>query len=134
MKVRYVIIFVSDIRRSVAFYRDLLGMTVRGEARNSAELDGGGVTLALHAAHVDPDIHHHPPMLAGSCRLGFYVDDLTAVHQRLADAGVRCLSPPEAQYDLRVALYEDPDGINFTLAEPLPAEEAAEQGGAHRLR
>ena len=25
-------------------------------------------------------------------------------------------------YNLRVALYEDPDGINFTLAEPLEAD------------
>ncbi len=120
MRLRYVIVFVSDIRRSVPFYRDLLGMTVREETRNSAELDADGTTLALHLAHVDPDVHHHPPMVAGSCRLGFYVSDLPALHQRLVAAGVPCLAPPDAQYDLQVALYEDPDGINFTLAEPIP--------------
>jgi lactoylglutathione lyase len=121
MQLRYVLIFVNDLGRSVAFYRDLLGMQVRGENRTSAELDAGGMTLALHRAHVDSDIHHHAPMLAGSCRIGFFIDDLDGTHRRLSDAGVPCISPPETQFDLRVALYEDPDGVNLTLAERVAA-------------
>lgn len=124
MRLRYLILFVSDIDRSVAFYRDLLGMKLREESRASAELDAGTVTLALHLAHVDPKCRHHPPMLAGSCRLGFYVDDLDQTHARLLRAGVPCLSPPESQFDLRVALYEDPDGNQFTLAEPVAQSQA----------
>lgn len=124
MRLRYLILFVSDIDRSVAFYRDLLGMMLREESRTSAELDAGTATLALHLAHVDPKCRHHPPMLAGSCRLGFYVDDLDQTHARLIRAGVPCLSPPEAQFDLRVALYEDPDGNQFTLAEPITHAQA----------
>lgn len=121
MRLRYLILFVSDIDRSVAFYRDLLGMKVREETRTSAELDVGTATLALHLAHVDPKCRHHPPMLAGSCRLGFYVDDLEEAHARLLGAGVTCLAPPEAQFDLRVGLYEDPDGNQLTLAQPITA-------------
>jgi lactoylglutathione lyase len=124
MRLRYLILFVSDIDRSVAFYRDLLGMMLREESRTSAELDAGTATLALHLAHVDPKCRHHPPMLAGSCRLGFYVDDLDQTHARLLRAGVPCLAPPEAQFDLRVALYEDPDGNQFTLAEPITQAQA----------
>ena len=119
MKLRYVIIFVNDLGRSIAFYRDLLGMPLREQTRISAELDADGLTLALHRAHVDSDVHHHAPMLAGSCRLGFFINDLDGVHRRLSDAGVPCISPPETQFDLRVALYEDPDGVNLTLAEPV---------------
>ena len=121
MKLRYVLIFVSDLGRSVAFYRDLLGMQVSDKTRTSAELDADGVTLALHRAHVDTPGHHHAPMLAGSCRIGFFIDNLDAVHQRLTDAGVPCISPPETKFDLRVALYEDPDGVNLTLAERVTA-------------
>ncbi len=124
MKIRYVMIFVSDLGRSVAFYRDLLGMQVTEQTRISAELDAGGFTLALHRAHVDTEVHHHAPMLAGSCRIGFLIIDLDGTHRRLAEAGVPCLSPPETQFDLRVALYEDPDGINLTLAEPVAANSA----------
>jgi lactoylglutathione lyase len=119
MKLRYVIIFVNDVGRSLAFYSDLLGMKVREQTRTSAELDADGCTLALHRAHVDSEIHHHAPMLAGSCRIGFFITDLDSVHRRLLEAGVPCLSPPETKFDLRVALYEDPDGINLTLAEPI---------------
>ena len=56
-------------------------------------------------------------MLFRSCRLGFYVDDLDHVHQRLVSAGVSCINLPETKFAMRVALYEDPDGINFTVAE-----------------
>lgn len=117
MRLRYAILFVNDLDASLKFYRDLVGLPLREEARTSAEFDAGGTTLALHLAHVDEPLHHHPPMLAGSCRLGFEVEDLDSVHARLVAAGVRCLAQPEAEFDLRVALYEDPDGINLTLAE-----------------
>ncbi|MEO8451738.1 MAG: VOC family protein [Gemmatimonadota bacterium] len=118
MQLRYVTLIVRDLRDSVRFYRDLLGIRLIEESRTAAEFDTGGATLALHLAHVDGHGKtHHPPMIAGSCRLSFYVDDLDHVHQRLVKAGVPCLNPPETKYDMRVALYEDPDGINFTVAE-----------------
>jgi hypothetical protein len=33
--------------------------------------------------------------------------------------GAKCLSPPEEQTGVRMGLYEDPDGFNFTLAQAL---------------
>lgn len=120
MRLRYVIVFVTDLDRSLKIYRDLVGLPVREETRSSVEFEVGGSTFVIHIAHVEDPAHHHPPLLAGSCRLGFEVRDLDTVHARLLAAGVRCLKPPEAQFDLRVALYEDPDGLNFTLAEPMP--------------
>lgn len=121
MRFRYAIVFVSDLQRSMEFYRDLVGLPLREETRASVEFDVGGATFALHLAHVDKPEHHHPPMLAGSCRLGFTVTDLESAHRRLLAAGVPCIASPEAQLDLRVALYEDPDGLYFTLAESLHA-------------
>ncbi|MDZ4674004.1 MAG: GDSL-type esterase/lipase family protein [Gemmatimonadota bacterium] len=117
MRFRYAIVFVTDLDVSIRFYRDLVGLPLREESRTAAEFDVGDTTFALHAAHVDDPQHHHPPMLAGSCRLGFAVDDLDATHRRLVEAGVRCRTEPETSYDNRVALYEDPDGMNFTLAQ-----------------
>lgn len=123
MRLRYAIVFVSDLQRSLAFYRDLVGLPLRDETRTSAEFDVGGATFAIHLAHVDAPAPHHPPMLAGTCRLGFELDRLDSVHARLLAAGVPCLTPPEAEYDLRVGLYEDPDGVNFTLAERVAPSE-----------
>jgi lactoylglutathione lyase len=117
MRLRYAIVFVTDLDASIKFYRDLVGLPLLEESRTSAEFDAGETTFALHAAHVESPEHHHPPRLAGTCRLGFAVDDLDATHARLVAAGVRCRTPPEAKYENRIALYEDLDGMNFTLAQ-----------------
>lgn len=119
MRLRYAMIFVTDLERSLQFYRDLVGLPVLEEGRDLVDFEVDGSVFAIHQAHVDVPIRHHPPMLAGTIRLGFTVEALDAVHARLLGAGVPCLREPEAQLEMRVALYEDPDGIQFTLAEPL---------------
>jgi len=116
VRLRYTILFVTDLERSRQFYHDLLGIPIRSEDPSSVELDTGEVTLALHRAHVGR-AGHHPMMSAGCARFGFFVDDLNATHQRLIDAGVQCVTAPERRFDLWVGLYEDPDGVYFTLAE-----------------
>ena len=126
MQLRYVIVFVKDLTDSIRFYRDLLGIRLVDQTRNSVEFDTGGATLVLRLAHVEARSKvHHAPMMAGSCRLSFYVDDLDHVHQRLVKAGVPCLNPPETKHEMRVALYEDPDGINVTVAERTGATSGA---------
>jgi lactoylglutathione lyase len=119
MRLRYAMIFVSDLERSLRFYRDLVGLPVLEEERDLVDFDLDGSVFAIHQAHVDARERHHPPMLGGTCRLGFTVEALGAVHARLVAAGTPCLNQPEARADMRVALYEDPDGVQFTLAEPL---------------
>lgn len=119
MKLRYTILFVTDLERSRRFYHELLGIPIVSEDPSSIELDTGATTLALHRAHVGT-AGHHPMMAAGCARIGFYVESLDTTHQRLVDAGVRCVTPAERRFDLWVALYEDPDGIYFTLAEAAP--------------
>ena len=46
----HAIIFVSDMARSVAFYRDVLGLPLRFESPEWTEFDTPGSTLALHLA------------------------------------------------------------------------------------
>lgn len=122
MRLRYVMLFVADLERSLRFYRDLVGLPVLEEGRDLVDFDVDGSVFALHQAHVDTTVHHHPPLLAGSFRLGFTVGDLDTVHARLLAAGAVCLREPEAELEMCVALYEDPDGIQFTLASPLAGE------------
>ncbi|MCI0743088.1 MAG: VOC family protein [Gemmataceae bacterium] len=50
MRVNYAIVFVSDMKRSVAFYRDVLGLPLRFESPGWTELATEGATLALHAS------------------------------------------------------------------------------------
>ncbi|MBS1241005.1 MAG: putative glyoxalase/bleomycin resistance protein/dioxygenase [Gemmatimonadetes bacterium] len=112
----YVMLFVSDLERSLRFYRDVLGLPVQNELRDMVEFRADGGLLTIHQAHQEGP-HHHPPMVCGAMRLGFRVNDLDVVHAKLMNEGTRCLHPPEEQEGVRMGLYEDPDGFNFTLAQ-----------------
>lgn len=50
MKLQCTSVFVSDMRRSVEFYRDVLGLAVRFETTHWTEFETGSATLALHRA------------------------------------------------------------------------------------
>lgn len=112
---RYVILFVSDLDRSIRFYRDVLGMSLRSESRDQVELEAGSLGLTLHQARSDAS-HHHSPTVTGSVRLGLHVEDLSAIVERLTAAGTLCLSPMEERDGVIMALYEDPDGYHLSLA------------------
>jgi lactoylglutathione lyase len=47
-KVDYVMVNVSDMNRSVAFYGDTLGLSVKFESPSWSEFQTGATTLALH--------------------------------------------------------------------------------------
>ena len=48
MRVNYAILFVSDMERSLIFYRDVLGMPVHFTSPGWTEFVTEGATLALH--------------------------------------------------------------------------------------
>ena len=106
MRVNYAIVFVSDMKRSVSFYRDVMGLPLRFESPGWTEFATDGATLALHA---DKD--------AGRCRPGLSVPDLDAFHQRMIEENVRCLEEPKEVFGARVAQYVDPDGLTISVGE-----------------
>jgi lactoylglutathione lyase len=119
MRLSYAIIFVSNMQRSVAFYRDILGLPLRFESPGWSEFATEGATLALHAADRtaarDEDPDHLP---AGRCRPGLSVPDLDAFHLRMLEHNVPCLQPPKPLFGARVAQYQDPDGLTISVSEP----------------
>ena len=48
MRVSYAIVFVSDMKRSVAFYRDVIGLPLKFDSPEWSEFATDGATLALH--------------------------------------------------------------------------------------
>lgn len=116
MRVNYVIIFVSDMKRSVAFYRDVVGMPLRFESPGWTEFATEGATWALHAADGANDSSGGQER-AGSCRPGFAVADLDAFHRRMLEHDVPCAQEPTAVFGARVAQYRDPDGLAFSVGE-----------------
>jgi predicted enzyme related to lactoylglutathione lyase len=111
-----VILYVQDMARMVAFYRDAFGLALTypaGDVDLAKEvwvtLDlGCGCTLALHGG--------------GKRRLGedapslvFRCDDLATAGAALSAAGARLAEPFEAAPGTLVAKGRDPEGNAFSL-------------------
>ena len=136
---------VSDLDRSVAFYRDLMGLEVLAQQEKQ-----GGYLAAIvgypdahvRMAHLRAPASGHvlelfeyiapkgetperiEPRDVGAAHLCFLVDDLDAVYRRLVDAGVETFVSPPVLVDTGVntggyGIYlRDPDGIVLEIFQP----------------
>lgn len=117
MQVNYVIVFVSDMRQSVSFYRDVLGLPLRFESPGWTEFATEGATWALHAIGGAAPAADPRQQAPGRCRPGLSVPNLDEFHKRMAEKGVHCLQEPASVFGARVALYADPDGLAISVGE-----------------
>jgi lactoylglutathione lyase len=118
VRVNYAIVFVSDMQRAVAFYRDVLGLPLRFESPVWTEFATDGATLALHASerpNSPQDNSRHNS--AGQCRPGLSVPNLDEFHQRMVEKNVPCVQEPKETFGARIAQYRDPDGLVISVAE-----------------
>jgi catechol 2,3-dioxygenase-like lactoylglutathione lyase family enzyme len=118
MRVNYAIIFVSDMNRAIAFYRDVFGLSLRFESPGWTEFATDAATLALHATtYPRSDGVNAEVEFAGRCRPGLSVTDLDAFHKRTVERQVPCLQEPRLIFGARVAQYSDPDGLVISVGE-----------------
>ena len=118
VRVNYAIVFVSEMKRSVTFYRDVMGLPLKFESPDWTEFATEGATLALHASEGSPaekdDAEKVP---AGRCRPGFSVADLDGFHQRMLQMNVPCTQEPKDVFGARIAQYLDPDGLGISVSQ-----------------
>lgn len=119
----YAMVVVSDMKRSVEFYRDTLGIPLKFESPDWTEFLTGTTTLALHGGGV-PQQKSGPPSEgkpAGGCSIGFNVENLDKTYEELKANGVKFVMPPsepEGQ-GIRLAVGLDPDGLHISFAQIL---------------
>jgi lactoylglutathione lyase len=120
----YMIVYVIDMQRSVAFYRDTLGLALKFSSPGWSEFVTGATTLALHtslntsqeAASRSTKPEGLP--MAGQANIGFVVDDLQAAYETLKAQDVYFSLPPQKQRAGRtLAVLHDPDGFGITLQQ-----------------
>lgn len=119
----YTMVVVSDMQRSVEFYRDKLGIPLKFQTPEWTEFQTGSTTLALHGGGV---VSATPPAgdptkVAGSCSIGFNVDDVEKTHQELQAKGIRFVMPPTQREGegIKLAVCIDPDGLPIAFAETI---------------
>jgi catechol 2,3-dioxygenase-like lactoylglutathione lyase family enzyme len=129
---------VRDRDKAVAFYRDVLGLSVISEYERvgpgidqvigyeqahlkSAILDlGGGHILELIEYLRPPSEERQTEERStiGATHLAFLVDDIQSVYTKLSEGGATVLNPPAELAPGRVACYlQDPDGNWLELME-----------------
>jgi len=107
-----VFVYVSDMDRSVFFYRDLLGIPLEQDAHDSDWYAGrlpSGVRFGLHGAHEGAQ-----PQPPGSVVIDFRIDDVDEAVARLERAGVRIESVMRERWGSTVQIA-DPDGHRIQL-------------------
>ena len=100
-----------------SFYRDVLGLAPRTAKPDFINFDWSGVRLSV-SVHDRVTGESRDPL---RIMVNLAVDDLGAVHARLAAAGVAFTRPPAREdWGGQVATLRDPDGNVIQLFE-LPA-------------
>ena len=117
MRLNYAIVYVSDMKRSVAFYRDALGLPLKFESPSWSEFATDGATLALHSSETAAATMAVSLPPAGQCRPGFSVSSLDDFHTRLTARAVPCVQEPHDTFGARIAQYLDPDGLTISVGE-----------------
>ena len=109
----HVTLISSDLGRSIAFYRDTLGLQVKGEHGEWAELDADGLTIGLNAREGEE------PGPEGGAVLAFRADgSLEDEVSRLQGQGIDFPGGISEFPWGRIAAFHDPDGNSLELYEP----------------
>lgn len=122
-RINLVYLYVRDLDRSIAFYRDLLGLPLVRDERDAHWAEAklpGGVRFALHLASprgggpCARSAHEPEP---GSVKIDFETADIDAAIARLRAAGVS-VGEAMREYWGSVVEVQDPDGYRIDLFQP----------------
>jgi catechol 2,3-dioxygenase-like lactoylglutathione lyase family enzyme len=108
-KVDDVFFNVDDMDKAVAFYRDKLGLPVKYESADWAELDAGNVTIALRRHGSGPE--GRPELGVGEgATIVFEVDDMEAARAELEGQGVKFIGSVFDYGAVKLSAFEDLNG------------------------
>jgi catechol 2,3-dioxygenase-like lactoylglutathione lyase family enzyme len=120
-------LYVDDMQRAVAFYRDVLGLRPMGVGERLTPMDAGGASVLLlfrRGATAQglsfPGGTIPPHDGAGPLHVAFGIDvaEFDAWEQRLAESGVAIESRVGWDRGGRSLYFRDPDGHSLELVTP----------------
>jgi lactoylglutathione lyase len=119
-QIDYTMVIVSDMARSIAFYRDKLGIPLKFESPDWTEFQTGATTLALHGGGVKQEsVQTDQSKLAGTCSIGFNVENIDKTYEELKARNINFVMPPMQREGegIKLAVCLDPDGLPISFAQ-----------------
>jgi lactoylglutathione lyase len=118
-KIDHILLEVSSLDASIAFYRDILGLRLKSRSTDFVMLESGNVGIFLRSARWDWE----KPRSSGERQgLGMYphfsVADAGAVVERAQKAGYRIIQEPRTYNWGTEAFIADPDGYTWAFVSP----------------
>lgn len=114
MKLDHLDLIVSDVPGATAFFRDVLGLTVRVQDTRFAEIDAGPVTIMLSPEALVPTTP------AAGAILHFQVEDVAAAIERARSRGAKVLlEPTRTDWGWESAMIAGPEESIIDLYRPL---------------
>ena len=115
-------LFVTDIERAVAQYRDVIGLPLEGHTHADGDPihhhaawgdweagpEGGFLLFSIYSAGAGE---------ATRSSFGFTVADLDAVHRQVEASGTKVVHAPQTRPWGRCATYQDAEGNSFSLTQ-----------------
>lgn len=113
-RIGHLMLGVTDVDRSTAFYRDRLGLTLLAAHPGFAFLECGGVTLVLSRELAKASDH-----IPGAAEIVFAVDNVQSNYAALQSRGVEFLKEPrQVTATDWAANFKDPDGHLLSVFGP----------------
>lgn len=105
------ILLVSDMDKSIKFYRDVLELPIKNTSSEWVEFFSSGTVLALHPSKSKSRTRNSGVLV------GFMVSDLEPVAKKLKDKKVEFFKEPKEESFGKHAIIADPDGHLISIAE-----------------
>ena len=132
-QMRGILLFVQDLERCTAFYRDTLQLTHLGTEENLAafKLDDGKMVVLLSPAGAEEILLTGSNALssAGGPRglVSLSVVDVHATYEELSARGVTFILPPtDRPWGIRMAHFVDPEGNIWEINRDIDSKPAGE--------
>lgn len=109
--------FVSDMKRSIEFYRDVLGLRLLKEGEQWSTFEVGGLVLGLHSTQGKPLLQNvvgERGIIAGA-QVTLRVDDVHQAYEAFRAKGVQFVSNIIEQPWADLAKFVDPDGNRLII-------------------
>ena len=107
LKASMIVLGVTDVPRSLKFYRDTLGLSPTPAPGDLPMLRSGDLTIVLNG---------NLSTSSGGFEIVFPVESVSAVRKQLSDRGCTFIGDPrEVAPTMWAATFSDPDGHHLTL-------------------